>query len=85
MVTREQLDAALDTALAALRVHDADPARVEKTRARCLSALARRGDRVESRGRAARRWRTRLEVCMAAGLAALYLAGTVQRVLELLR
>ena len=85
MTTREQLDSVLEAGLATLTAHDAPPERVERVRARCLSALARRRLKAESRRQAAALWRGRLEVAMATGLATLYLAGALERALEILR
>jgi hypothetical protein len=68
-----------------LRVHDADPERAERIRARCLSVLEARRRREE--GRAAQRggWRGWLEPALAVGLSALYLAEAVTRALALVR
>jgi hypothetical protein len=76
--------AAIDEMVADLAVHDAPPERVEQVRGRCLAALARRREKAEARRQAAARWRGRLEAAVAAGLAALYLAGVVERALEIL-
>jgi hypothetical protein len=75
-----------------LPVHDADPQRVERIRARCVAALAaqhgreqvRRGrdEARQARCEALRAW---LETVAAAGLGALFLADAVARSLALLR
>lgn len=83
----------VDTGLAALRVHDADPERVERIRARCLWILAaqrRKGETPRARhaawipGRPKRPagW---LEPALALGLGALYLAEAVTRALAVCR
>ena len=74
-----------ERALAELSVHDADPERVERIQARCLAALARRRRKAANRREAIALWRNRLEVALAAGLSAFYLAGAVERTLEILR
>jgi len=64
-----------------LRVYDADAARVERIRARCVSALAARAPRRRGvRGR--RSW---LEPALAVGLGVLYLADAVVRALAVCR
>jgi hypothetical protein len=60
-----------------LRVHDADPERVERIRARCVSALEKRRHGTEARG--SRAWRSWVEPAVALGLGALYLADAVTR------
>jgi hypothetical protein len=85
MTTRGQLNSVLEEELAGLTAHDAPPERVERVRRRCLSALAHRRSRAESRRQVAAIWRGRLGVAMATGLAVLYLAGAVERALEILR
>ncbi len=68
-----------------LRVHDADPERVERIRARCLSVLEQRRREAEaSRPRAAAP-RGRLEPAVAVGLCALYLAEAFARALAAFR
>jgi hypothetical protein len=66
-----------------LRVHDADPERVERIRARCVAVLERRhhdvGSQV-SRAAARRGW---LEPAIAVGLCLLYLAEAVSRALAM--
>ncbi len=84
MTTWEPGDA-VDEGLAALRVHDASPERVERIRARCLAVLAaRRGREKARRGRLAG-WRSWLEPAFALGLGALYLAEAVTRALAVYR
>jgi hypothetical protein len=66
-----------------LRVHDADPERVERIRTRCLAVLERRQRDVEtqvSRAAAPRGW---LEPAIAVGLCLLYLAEAVSRALAM--
>jgi len=70
--------------LSALRVHDASPERVERTRARCVAVLAARR-REEARGGRAAPWRAWLEPVLALGLGALYLAEAVTRALAVYR
>jgi hypothetical protein len=68
-----------------LRVHDADPERVERIRARCLAVLERRRREVEAhRARVAppRGW---LEPAIAVGLCVLYLAEAFTRALAVFR
>ncbi len=79
-----ELDDAVAEALSALRAHDASPERVERIRARCLSALAPRRDR-ESRASRLAGWRGWLEPAFALGLGALYLAEAVVRALAVYR
>jgi hypothetical protein len=85
MTTRESQVGELEAALAGLAVHDAPAERVEDIRARCQSALGRRRQRTEARRPAVELWRRRLEAAVAACLGALYLAGAVERALEILR
>jgi hypothetical protein len=66
-----------------LRVHDADPERVERIRARCVAVLERRRRDVDSqvsRAAAPRGW---LEPAIAVGLCLLYLAEAVSRALAM--
>jgi hypothetical protein len=85
VTTWEPEDAAVEEALSTLRVHDAAPERVERTRARCLAVLAaRRGKRVP-RGGGVTGWRSWLEPAVALGLGALYLADAVVRALAVYR
>jgi len=84
MTTWEPGDA-VDEGLAALRVHDASPERVERIRARCLAVLASHRDRVESRSRPLAGWRSWLEPALAFSLGALYLAEAVTRALAVYR
>ena len=68
-----------------LRVHDADPERVERIRTRCVAVLDRRRREVEAhRARVAspRGW---LEPAVAVGLCAIYLAEAFTRALALYR
>jgi hypothetical protein len=85
MTSPDPQDGELEAALAGLAVHDAPAPRVDGIRERCRSAIARRGQHAEARRRALELWRGRLEAAVAAGLAALYLAGAAERVLEILR
>lgn len=82
MTTRERNS--IEAGLEGLPVIDVPPERREAIRSACLSQLARRRRQTEARREAARRWRGRLEMAVAAGMTALYLAGTVERVLEIL-
>lgn len=84
MTSRERSHSMLESPLAGLDVHDAGPERVERIRSLCLLALARKRKAGARRGVVAL-WRDRLEVAVAAGLSALYLAGVVERTLEILR
>lgn len=76
----------IEEGLSALRVHDADPERVERIRARCVSVLAsqRRRAELETR-RAVRGWTAWLEPVLAFGLGALFLAEAVTRALSVYR
>jgi hypothetical protein len=68
-----------------LRVHDADPARAERIRARCVALLERRRREAEahrSRVPAPRGW---LEPAVAVGLCALYLAEAFARAVAVFR
>jgi hypothetical protein len=80
MMTWEPGDA-VDEGLAALRVHDASPERVERIRARCLQALASRRERAASPRRLLAGWTSWAEPALAFGLGALYLAEAVTRAL----
>ena len=71
--------------LSALRVHDASPERVERTRARCVAVLAARRKAEQARGGRAAPWRAWLEPALALGLGALYLAEAVTRSLAVYR
>jgi hypothetical protein len=75
----------LESGLAGLRAYDADPDRVERTRIRCVAALAaerrtreRRLERIVGR----RGW---LEPALAFGLSAIYLAVAIGQSLALRR
>jgi hypothetical protein len=77
-----------DDELDSLPGYDASPERVERIRARCLTALAAR--RCATRRLPARRaaWREWLEPAFALGLGACYLAaaiGTALRLAEVMR
>lgn len=76
---------AVEEGLAALRVHDASPERVERIRARCLALLVSRREEGRSfRGRLAV-WRSWLEPAFALGLGALYLAEAITRAVAIYR
>ncbi len=81
MTTWEPGDA-VDEGLAALRVHDASPERVERIRARCVAVLVARRGKEEARGGSLAGWRGWLEPAFALGLGALYLAEAVSRILD---
>lgn len=69
-----------------LRVHDADPARVERIRIRCVSVLAARSRAAEARrSRTPAGGRGWLEPAIAVGLGVLYLADVWARALALFR
>ena len=68
-----------------LRVHDADPERVERIRARCAAVLERRRREVESRASRAAAPRGWLEPAVAVGICALYLAEAFARALAAFR
>ncbi len=68
-----------------LRVHDADPERVERIRARCVAVLERRRREVEAHGSRAGAPRGWLEPAVAVGLCALYLAEAFARALAVFR
>ncbi len=71
--------------LAILRVHDADPERVERIRERCVARLAaRQRSRQRARARLLSGYR-RLEPALAFGLGAFYLAAAVRQALALMR
>jgi hypothetical protein len=80
MTTWEPGDA-VDEGLAALRVHDASPERVERIRARCLGVLVSRRGKEKPRGRSLAGWTSWLEPALAFSLGALYLAEAVTRAL----
>jgi len=84
MTTWEPGDA-VDEGLAALRVHDASPERVERIRARCLAVLATRRGREKAQRESLAGWRNWLEPAFALGLGALYLAEAVTRALAVYR
>jgi len=71
--------------LCALRVHDASPERVERTRACCVGVLAARRKAEAARAGRAAPWRAWLEPALALGLGALYLAEAVTRALAVYR
>jgi len=71
--------------LAALRVHDADPATVERIRARCVAVLAARLEVERARPERTAPWRAWLEPAVALGLGTLYLAEAVTRALAFYR
>jgi hypothetical protein len=75
----------VEMGLSALRVHDADPERVERIRTRCLAELAARRRQAEAQGARAAGWRVWLEPALALGLGALYLAEAVTRALAVYR
>jgi len=76
---------AVEEGLSALRVHDASPERVERTRARCVAALAARRTAKEAGAGRAAPWRVWLEPALALGLGALYLAEAMTRALAVYR
>jgi hypothetical protein len=78
-------DDAVAEALSALRVHDADPERVERIRARCLAAFPSRRKNEDPRANRLATWRDWLEPAFAFGLGALYLAEAVVRALAVYR
>ncbi len=65
-----------------LRVHDADPERVERIRARCASILQRRRESEDRRAHGPA-WRTWVEPSIAVGVCVLYLAEAWARALAL--
>jgi hypothetical protein len=75
----------VEEALASMRVHDASPERVERTREKCLAVLAARRRRQGSRAASVVGWRSWLEPAVALGLGALYLADALVRVLAVYR
>ena len=68
-----------------LRVHDADPERVERIRSRCVAVFERRRREFEAHGSRAEAKRGWLEPAVAVGLCALYLAEAFARALALYR
>lgn len=68
-----------------LRVHDADPERVERIRARCAAVLERRRHEVESQASRVAAPRGWLEPAVAVGICLLYLAEAVTRALAVYR
>jgi hypothetical protein len=84
MTTWEPGDA-VEEGLAALRVHDAAPERVERIRGRCVAVLVARRGKEEARSRSRAGWRSWLEPAFALGLGALYLAEAVTRALAVYR
>jgi hypothetical protein len=75
----------VETELSTLRVHDVAPERVERIRARCVSALAAQRRKKDSRSVSFAGWRSWLEPALALGLGALYLAEAVTRALAVYR
>ena len=71
--------------LSALRVHDASPESVERTRARCVAVLAARRKAEDARAGRAAPWRAWLEPALALGLGALYLVEAVTRAVAVYR
>jgi hypothetical protein len=84
MRTREPEDEVAED-LSALRVHDASPGTVERTRARCVAVLAARRKAEQARAGSGATWRAWLEPALALGLGALYLAEAVTRALAVYR
>ena len=84
MTTWEPEDA-VEEDLSALRVRDASPERVERTRARCVAVLAARRKAEEASAGRPEPWRAWLEPALALGLGALYLAEAVTRALAVYR
>ncbi len=68
-----------------LRVHDADPERVERIRSRCVAVLERRRREVEAHGSRAAAPRGWLEPAVALGICAFYLAEVFARALAVFR
>ena len=68
-----------------LRVHDADPDRVERIRLRCVSALQKQRRKAEARRHRGLAWRSWLEPALAAGVGALYVADAFARALAFFR
>ncbi len=68
-----------------LRVHDADPERVERIRSRCVAVLERRRREVEAHGPRAAAPRGWLEPAVALGICAFYLAEVFARALAVFR
>lgn len=68
-----------------LRIHDADPERVERIRARCVSILQQRRRESEARGSRPTTWRSWLEPSIAVGVGVLYLADAWAQALALFR
>ncbi len=64
----------LEEVLGVLRTHDADPRRVERTRARCLAALAAQRREQQPRRPPLTLWPEWLETALALGLGTFYLA-----------
>jgi hypothetical protein len=85
MTTPGDVDTIFDDELSGLPVLDARPVRVAEIRARCLAALARTRQRRATRRRGTLLWRARGEAVAAVGLASLFLAAMVERVLQILR
>ncbi len=81
-MANQDLWTTLPSELATLRVHDADPERVERIRERCLARLTAR-QRSRQRSRLLRGYR-RLEPALALGLGAFYLAAVVRQALALM-
>ena len=71
--------------LADLQRFDADPARIERIRARCLHALEAQNRRKGMLPESFVQWRRRIELAAAFGLSAVYLAAAVARGLALFR
>jgi hypothetical protein len=68
-----------------LRVHDADPDRVDRIRARCVSVLQARRREAEARRSREPGWRGWLEPALAVVVGALYLADAFGRALAFFR
>jgi hypothetical protein len=68
-----------------LRVHDADPDRVERIRLRCVSVLQKRRREAENHRSRGPAWRTWLEPALAVGVGALYVADAFARALAFFR
>ncbi len=68
-----------------LRVHDADPERVERIRARCVAILEQRRRESEAHRPRSTTWRTWLEPSIAVGVGVLYLADAWAQALALFR
>jgi hypothetical protein len=83
MTTRDSWNV-IEAGLASLGTYDADPARIERIRVRCMASLALGRRRREIVSTPPVSWRRWIEPALAFGLSAVYLFAAVSNSLALL-